>query len=1756
MAFSQGIGWGIGKHARRAIEKAFVFTVDTTLGDGLDNYTLNFTGAGYDIKTSDGQTITGATAATTINFPGPGTYDIKIRGDVSTRTFANDLKLVDIKNWGVLDTPLDDKFVGANSLTTITAPDQPVISSMTRLFNNAQNFAGGISHWDVSNIVSFQRAFYNTSFDEDISSWDMSSATVLQEMFWITPFNNGGQPGIGNWDVSNVTNFYRCFAVTPFNQPIGSWNIKTSGPVRMDYMFSQATAFNQDLNTWDVSSVNDMNHMFQYAGSFNQDLNSWNLASVIGMVNMFENAIAFNGNISSWAFPNVTSFVSLLAGAESFNQDISGWDTSGITTMTSMFRNTYAFNQPIGIWDTSSVTKMNGMFFASAFNQNINNWNVSLVDNMNYMFYNAGAFNQPLGDWDVSSVTDMSYMFRGAGSFNQPIGDWDVSGVTNMNVMFNGASAFNQPLGSWTINSTSPVSMDSMFGSAIAFNQDIGAWDVSQVTTMLSMFYNARDFNNGGSSNINNWNTGNVTNMKEMFWHGGIVSQGSFNQPIGNWNTSNVTTMRSMFYYNTTFDQPIGGWDVSNVTDMNTMFYITIIDQDLSNWNIGSILPNSSNFNWLKRSNYGSPFSTANYDAMLVAYEAQVPPVGLVWDIGDAKYTLGSAAETARTSLINTYGWTITDSGGIANPFTFTVDTALNGGNGSGIAFQLPLVSTSTVNATVDWGDGTVNTVTAYNDPNALHAYASSGVYNISINGTLNGWSCAQAPIHSNDSRKITNISNWGCFDVTETGAFANAINMSGTATDYPAISGGTLASMFSNCYLWNCPMDQWDVSGVTNMSAMFLAARAFNQPLNSWNVSNVGDMGNMFRTTITGAFNQPLNNWDVSNVTEMISMFAFNNSFNGDITSWQLTSNPRIQSMFDGASAFNQPIVNWDIDGIVAATWLFRNASSFDQNLGNWIIRTISSFDWFTGGGLSTGNYDSTLIGWASQAPNIPFNKSANFGSSQYTPGSAAETARTSLINTYGWTITDGGGIAPPPPPKLLDIYSGASAAYSLRDLADASAGNPVVNVRRSSDNATQDFTSTEITDGTLLSFVGNTAADNGYVTTWHDQSGASNNLVQATQANQPKIVSSGVLVKRNLKPAVEFDGLASNFLEQSTALSLTEADGFVIVEAKNYPPTRVNPLVYNESGLWGYSTSPYSNHYSWSDGSIYETFFTTSQVPIATPAVTLAQLNLYNVLSKSSEYSAFLNSGQIFTTATNTVATAGTQRLGASQDSSNNRYYLDGYVSEFIIYPLDQSANRTGIETNINNHYSIFFPYTNQLVASYNFDNDFTDYTGNNPLTPSGGTPPVAGVSGGVVSNCAEFNSTGDYTLTADSDDFSFTDGVADLPFSVSFWANFTSYNAQGVYFLSKRDASTNEEYQIVVSQNIFNVFLFGGGGTANYLRGQLSYTPPIGIWHHYTVTYDGSETSAGIKLYIDGVSQALTYGSVGTYTGMVNGSQDVNIGSQSWNPAAGSFDGKLDEYHIWKDRELTSAEVTDIYTTELAGNSILPADFTTNLVASYNFDADFTDYTGNHPLTSSGNVTAGTAGGVVSNCSDFGGTLSDFLEALDSDDFSFTDGVSDLPFSVSMWLNFDVVANSWFFDKRGTSPNDEYQITYYSGSFAIALASQGGFAAYLNATYAITPVVGTWYHLTWTYDGSGTFAGIKLYIDGVSQALTNISVGTYVGMSNGTAVARFGKFTDGSPFNGKMDETHIWKNRELTAAEVTDIYTTELAGNSILP
>jgi len=84
-------------------------------------------------------------------------------------------------------------------------------------------------------------------------------------------------------------------------------------------------------------------------------------------------------------------------------------------------------------------------------------------------------------------------------------------------------------------------------------------------------------------------------------------------------------------------------------------------------------------------------------------------------------------------------------------------------------------------------------------------------------------------------------------------------------------------------------------------------------------------------------------------------------------------------------------------------------NTSNFDQDIGNWSIgHGPNMTQMFSDAGLSTENYDITLIGWAQQSPS---STTFHAGNSQYCAGADA---RDMLINTYGWVIQDGGEAVP----------------------------------------------------------------------------------------------------------------------------------------------------------------------------------------------------------------------------------------------------------------------------------------------------------------------------------------------------------------------------------------------------------------------------------------------------------------------------------------------------------------------------------------------------------------------------------------------------------------------------------------------------------------------------------------------------------------------------------------------------------------------
>jgi surface protein len=211
-----------------------------------------------------------------------------------------------------------------------------------------------------------------------------------------------------------------------------------------------------DLSRVCTSLVTDMSWLFYDSMGFNQDIGSWDVSSVVTMRAMFR--------------------------ISSFNRPLENWDVSNVTNMEEMFSGSM-FDQPIDSWNVSNVRNMRVMFGSSQYSHPLGSWNVGNVRDMTAMFSNNKTFNHPIGDWDVSKVINMTEMFRDS-NFNRPLQTWDVGNVTNMYAMFT-ASLFNQPLGQWNVSNVSDMRL--MFWLS-AFNQSLDQWCVRKIISEPSDF--------------------------------------------------------------------------------------------------------------------------------------------------------------------------------------------------------------------------------------------------------------------------------------------------------------------------------------------------------------------------------------------------------------------------------------------------------------------------------------------------------------------------------------------------------------------------------------------------------------------------------------------------------------------------------------------------------------------------------------------------------------------------------------------------------------------------------------------------------------------------------------------------------------------------------------------------------------------------------------------------------------------------------------------------------------------------------------------------------------------------------------------------------------------------------------------------------------------------------------------------------------------------------------------------------------------
>ena len=258
--------------------------------------------------------------------------------------------------------------------------------------------------------------------------------------------------------------------------------------------------------------------------------------------------------------------------------------------------------------------------------------------------------------------------------------------------------------------------------------------------------------------------------------------------------------------------------------------------------------------------------------------------------------------------------------------------------------FIIPCVNDGTFNATVNYGDGTGSqTVTAYNDSNLTHSFATAGQHTITIDGTF-----PNVKFYDNTASRVLvdEVVDLGDVGWVYLGyAFRDCSNLTafnvGTA-DTSSVT--TMAFMFRDCSsLTSLDLSGFDTSSVTStIQIVFNCSSLTSLNVSSFDTSSVTTMQQMFQNC-TNLTTLDVSNFNTSNVTTMYAMFFNCNKLTTlNLSSFNTSNVTNMQEMLNGCTSLTAlDVTSFDTSSVTSMASVFFNCdklttldlSSFDTS-------------------------------------------------------------------------------------------------------------------------------------------------------------------------------------------------------------------------------------------------------------------------------------------------------------------------------------------------------------------------------------------------------------------------------------------------------------------------------------------------------------------------------------------------------------------------------------------------------------------------------------------------------------------------------------------------------------------------------------------------------------------------------------------------------------------------------------------------------
>jgi len=194
-------------------------------------------------------------------------------------------------------------------------------------------------------------------------------------------------------------------------------------------------------------------------------------------------------------------------------------------------------------------------------------------------------------------------------------------------------------------------------------------------------------------------------------------------------------------------------------------------------------------------------------------------------------------------------------------------------------------------------------------------------------------------------------------------------------------------------------------------------------------------------------------------------------------------------------------------------------------------------------------------------------------------------------------------------------------------------------------------------------------TTAD-GAVTTWYDQSGNGNDATNATESEQPLVVSGGTLVEENSKAAIlgaskKLNVAAAAIQDTFDIFAICNIDDECYIADMRQGDVDGTMILGRRTTGWLYNGST----------------FLGSASSVSTATQILANFEI------STTSATYHENGLSVETISHSVNTSANEGFRINFLSGNTLQ-----IQELIVFNSDQSTNRTGIESNINDHFDIY--------------------------------------------------------------------------------------------------------------------------------------------------------------------------------------------------------------------------------------------------------------------------------------------------------------------------------------------------------------------------------------------------------------------------------------------------------------------------------